>query len=76
MILEELTETNAILLDNSLQLEHKISDGLLSDECPFFSNVFILFGLVELFHLLLEGLEGCAIIDELEILNFIIISAV
>jgi hypothetical protein len=26
--------------------------------------------------LLLEGLEGCTIIDELEILNFIIISAV
>lgn len=76
MILEELTETDAVLLYLSLQFEHQIGDSPLSDEGSLFSNVFVLLGLVELFHLLLKGLERCAIIDELKVLNFIIICAV
>lgn len=76
MILEELTQTNAILLYLSLDLEDKLFEGGISNESPLLSNVLVLLGLVKLFHFLLEGKEWSAIIDELEILNLVIISSI
>lgn len=76
VILEELTKTDAVLLDLGLQLEHQVSDLLLANENSLLADILIFLSLVQLFHLLFEGLEGCAIIDELKIPNLIVVSAV
>ena len=76
MILEELTEADTVLLHLCLQLEHKVSDLFLTNESSFFTNILVLLGLIEFFHLFFECLERCAIIDKLEILDLIVVSAV
>ena len=76
MVLEELAESDAVLLDLSLELEHQLGDHSLPNEGPLLANVLILLGLVQLLHLLLEGLERSAIIDELEVLNLVVVSAI
>ena len=76
MILEEFAKTDAIFLDLSLKLKHKISDFLLTNKCSLFTNILILLCLVKFLHLLLEGLEWCAVINELKVLNFIVIGAI
>ena len=65
VVLEELAESDAVLLDLSLELEHQLGDLSLANEGSLLANVLILLGLVQLLHLLLEGLERSAIIDEL-----------
>ena len=65
VVLEELAESDAVLLDLSLELEHQLGDLSLANESSLLANVLILLGLVQLLHLLLEGLERSAIIDEL-----------
>ena len=76
MILEELAQTNAILLYLSLDLEDKLFEGGISNKRPLLSNILVLLGLVELFHFLLEGKEWGAIIDEFEILDLVVISSI
>jgi hypothetical protein len=76
VVLEELAESDAVLLDLSLELEHQLGDLSLANESPLLADVLILLGHVKLLHLLLEGLERGAIIDELEILYLIIVSAI
>ena len=76
VILEELAETDAVLLHLSLELEHQVSDGLLSHEHSLSPNVLVLLGLVELLHLLLKGLEGRAIVDELEVFDLVVVCPV
>jgi hypothetical protein len=76
VVLEELAESDAVLLDLSLELEHQLGDHSLPNEGPLLANVLILLGLVQLLHLLLESLERSAIIDELEILNLVVISSI
>ncbi len=76
VVLEKLAESDAVLLDLSLKLEHQLGDLSLSNESPLFANVLILLGHVKVLHMLLESLERGAIIDELEILNLVIVSAI
>lgn len=76
VVLEELTETDAVLLYLSLELEHEISDLLLSNESSLLSDVLVLLGLVKFLHGLFEGLEGSAIVDELEIPDLVVIGSI
>jgi uncharacterized sodium:solute symporter family permease YidK len=76
VVLEELAESDAVLLDLSLELEHQLGDLSLANEGSLLANVLILLGLVQLLHLLLEGLERSAIVDEFEVLNLVVVSAI
>jgi hypothetical protein len=60
----------------SLQLEHKVGNLLLSNECSLFAYILVFLCLVKFLHLLFECLEGCAIIDELKVLNFVVIGSI
>lgn len=76
VVLEELAESDAVPLDLSLELEHQVGDLSLANESPLLANVLILLGHVQLLHMLLEGLERSAIVDELEILDLVVVSAI
>jgi len=76
VVLEELAETDAVLLDLRLNLEDKLLEGGVTDEGSLLANVLILFSLVKLLHFFLEGNEGGSIINELEVLDFIVVSSV
>jgi hypothetical protein len=76
MILKKLSETDSVLLDLCLQLEHQVSDSLFPDESPLLANVFVLLGLVQLLHLLLESLERGAIVDEIKVPNLDVVGSI
>ena len=76
VILEELSQTDSILLGLSLKLEEECINCLLSNKCSFLSNILVFLCLAQLVNLLLVSLERCAIINEFHVLDFILISAI